>query len=322
MSNPKNDPKFLHLAYHIHDNLFQDRIMIGGFYNWHKVFDGDFSLYRNKAGNLEDYDILFCGLSRPELDGIMISKMRQEIGWDSNTKIVVVIDYARELWVNTFNPWSLERELLQADMIFTAEPSMGRAVTALIQNRRPVFHIPHPSNTDAIQEIAKPTDQRLEAMATIIHRYDNNWYDMFLVDKNLDNIDNHVVLLDPNIELQILAYFKFTKHGFQFTQYLEWVSNLKMVLDSYHKIHTYGRTAVDNASLQLPTVGSDWTWSQKYLWPSLTVPAGDVWSQVAVIKKLLSDNEFYLDAVEYASDKVDLYRYQNRKQDLLNKLYN
>lgn len=210
---------------------------------------------------------------------------------------------------------------MQADMIFTAEPNMGHAVNSVVKGRRPVYHIVHPSNVDNIKEIAKPVDQRLDAMASILHRYDNNWYDLHLVDKNID-IDNHVVMLDSSIELQILAYFKFTKAGFQFTKYLEWVSNMKLVLDSYHKIHTYGRTAVDNASLKLPTVGASWTYAQVDLWPTLTAEPGDVWEQANLINRLIKDKEFYLDAVEYAEEKVEKYRYANRKQEFLDKLYN
>lgn len=282
---------------------------------------GEFSLYNNKIGELEDYDIVFVGLSKPELEGMLLSRMRKEIGWDTKTKLVICIDYARELWASTFNPWYLQQELEQADMIFVAEPSMQSAVKCVVEGKVQVEHIVHPTNVDAIQEIAKPVDQRLDAIASMIHRYDNNWYDVHLVDKNI-GIDNHIILLDPNIELQILAFFKFTKHGFQFTKYLEWVSNLKLVIDSYHKIHTYGRTAIDNASLQLPTVGGDWTYAQLDLWPTITVAAGDVWEQVKVTKKLLNDKDFYLDCVEYAADKVDRYRYDNRKKEFLDKLYN
>lgn len=251
----------------------------------------------------------------------MLSRIRQEIGWDTKTKVVVVIDYAHELWQSTFNPWQLENELMQADMIFTAEPTMGSAVNAIIGGRKPVHHIVHPSNVDAIEQISKPIENRMDQMASIIHRYDNNWLSVHLVDKNL-SIDNHVVLLDPGIELQVLAFFKFTKHGFKFTEYLNWVSQCKLILDSYHKIHTYGRTPVDNASLKMPTVGSDWTYSQQYLWPELTVPAGDVWAQVKIIEKLLKEKEFYTDCVEYASEKVDRYRYPNRVKEFMEKLYN
>ena len=313
-------PKFLHVAAHIHQNLFRDSFMIGGFYNWHLSFKGDFKLYnKGVESHLEDYDILFVGISRPELEGVMISQMRKIIGPNSKTKIVACIDYAIELWQNTFNPNMLENELNQADMIFTAEPMMKSWVEALIGNRRPVYHIPHPSNLDAIAQIAKPIESRSDEIAAIIHRYDQYWLPVYLVSKNLP-WDTTAVLLDPSIEIQILPYFPFTKHGFQFTQYLDWISRKKICFDSYHRIHAYGRTAVDNASLMLPTVGTDWVWGQKYLWPDLTVPAGDVNGEIVLIKKLFNEPNFYLDCIEKAKEKVEIFSYENRVKDFLEKL--
>jgi len=296
--------------------------MIGGFYNWHLAMKGDFKLYSKQVEErLADYDIVFVGISRPELDGVIMSRMRRALGENSKTKLVACIDYAIELWQGTFNPHVLENELMQADMIFTAEPTMQLWVKALIGNRKPVHHIVHPSNIEAIQQIAKPIEQREESIAAIIHRYDNYWLPMYLVAKNLE-WDTTAVLLDPSIEVQILAYFPLTKHGFQFTQYLDWVSRKKVCFDSYHRIHAYGRTAVDNASLQLPTVGTDWVFGQKYLWPDLTVPAGDVNGEIRLITKLFKEPEFYLDCVEKAKENVQLFSYENRKKEFLEKLYN
>lgn len=295
--------------------------MIGGFYGWHLAFGGNFHLFKAKENELENYDILFIGMSRPELEGVTASRIREKIGWESKTKLVICIDYAIELWQGVFQPYNLEKELMQADMIFVSEPMMLSHVRTLLNDRKPVFHIPHPSNLDALRQYYKPKKIRTEEIATIVHRYDNNWLDPFLVTKDLQ-WNNHVVLLDPNRIPELFAFFKYMKPGFEFTQYVDWVSRMWVCLDSYHKIHTYGRTAVDNACLQLPTVGADWTWAQKYLWPDLTAEAGDVYTQKQMIIKLFEDEKFYDDCVEQAMEKVELFSYENRKQDFLNKLYN
>ena len=70
-------PKFLHLAHHIHDTLLSAPLLIGGFYNWHRVMGGEFDLHAHKKGNLKDYDIIFLGLSKPELEGMLISEIRE-----------------------------------------------------------------------------------------------------------------------------------------------------------------------------------------------------------------------------------------------------
>lgn len=321
MTDISATPRFLALGNHIHENLFQVQTCIGGFYSWSVAFNGEFHLHQTKKGRLEEWDIIFLGMSRPELEGVMASQIRKEIGWETKTKLVICIDYAIELWQGTFNPHALEQELMQADMLFVAEPMMLQHVRSLINDRKPVHHILHPSNINNIRRYSKPYEMRTDEIAAIIHRYDNNWLDPYLVIKDLP-WDTHAVLLDPGIQVHLYAYYKFFKEGHEFTQYLDWVSRKKVILDSYHRIHTYGRTPVDNACLGIPTVGADWTYSQKLLWPELTVQCGDTWGQTQMIKKLFEDRTFYDDCVEKAAEIVETYSYENRKQDLLNKLYN
>jgi len=318
-----NNPKFLHIANHRHENLFQAPIMIGGFYNWHLAMEGDFNLFKMKQGTLSDYDVLFIGLSKPELEGTVASIIRREIGpkEGNKTKLVICIDYAIELWQNVFNPFSLENEILQADLVFVSEPQMRKWVCSVVNDRIPVHQIAHPTNIDALRTMYKPRSLRSEEIIALIHRYDNNWMAPYLATKNLP-WNTHAVCLDPNIQQHIWAFFKYLHGGFEFMQYLEWASRKSAVIDSYHRIHTYGRSAVDNACLRLPTVGADWTWAQKFLWPELTVEAGDVHTQGIMLKKLFEDSNFYDECTEFAAEKVEMFSYKNRKEDLLNKLYN
>lgn len=320
MSNA-SDLKFLHIANHRHENLFQAPIMIGGFYNWHLAMNGEFNLYKMKEDSLENYDILFIGMSKPELEGYVASRIREKIGWETKTKLVICIDYSIELWQGVFNPYSLEHELMQGDLIFVSEPMMQSYVNSVLDGRKKVHHIVHPTNIDSVSQFYKPKEIRQEELAVLVHRYDNNWLAPFLATKDLP-WDAHAVFLDPNMIIHLYAYYKYMRGGFEFTQYLDWVSRKMVLVDSYHKIHTYGRTAVDNACLQLPTVGSNWTYSQKYLWPDLTVEAGDVYKQKQLVRKLMENEEFYDTCVEQALEKLETYSYENRKQELLNKLYN
>jgi len=295
--------------------------MIGGFYNWHRAFNGEFHLYKAKEDELENYDIVFIGMSRPELEGVTASRIREKIGWNSKTKLVICIDYAIELWQGVFQPNLLERELMQADMIFVSEPTMLSYVRALLNDRKKVFHIVHPTQVEDLQKLRKPIDMRTDEIVTIVHRYDNNWLAPYLVTKDL-KWNNHVVLLDGKQEMYLYAYFKYMKSGFEFLKYLDWASRKKVVLDSYHKIHTYGRSPVDNACIGIPNVGTDWTYSQKYLWPKLTTQPGYLRDQTELIKKLMTDNSFYKDVIDEATEKVKTFNYENRKKDFLNKLYN
>jgi hypothetical protein len=64
--------KMLHLANHIHHNLFQDDILIGGFYNWHRVFHYPnnfvcWDIHTPKKIKEDKPDVILLGLSRPEM---------------------------------------------------------------------------------------------------------------------------------------------------------------------------------------------------------------------------------------------------------------
>lgn len=330
-----NKIKFLHLANHRHENLFRvnmnrGSVMIGGFYNWHRVFQeegeggetyGQFHLFKAKEKELGNYDILFIGMSLPELKGVVASQIREAIGWNSKTKLVICIDYAIELWQGVFDPYALRQELLQADMLFVSEPVMASYVNAVIDGKKPIHHIPHPTDITSIASMALPKELRTNEIAAVIHRYDNNWLAPFLATKNID-WNTHAVLLDPSIEPHLHAYFKYLLPGQEFIVYMDWLARKKIIIDSYHKIHTYGRSSIDGACLQIPVVGTDWQWAQKYLWPGLTVQPGEVYEQQKIIEKLIRDESFYDDAVDFAISKLNYFSYSERKKDFLTKLYN
>lgn len=334
--NSSDNIKFLHLANHRHENLFQANmnrgsVMIGGFYNWHRAFQkegeggevyGQFNLFRAKQGELNNYDILFIGMSKPELDGQVASQIREEIGKNSNTKLVICIDYAIELWQGVFNPYSLGLELLNADMVFVSEPTMQSYVRSVVNDKIKIYHIPHPTDINAISSLYQPKNLRSDEIVAVIHRYDNNWLAPFLATNNLREWNTHAVLLDASIEPHLHSFFKYTHPGQEFMQYMGWLSRKKVIIDSYHKIHTYGRSAVDGACLQIPVVGGSWQWAQKYLWPELTTEPGQVFEQQEIIRKLMTDDNYYDNVVEQALDKLNFFSYEERKKDFLEKLYN
>lgn len=313
--------KFLHTAMHRHENLFQVPVLISGFYNWHRSFNGDFKLYPSVKGSLESYDIIFIGMSKPELEGATASKIRRELGPNNKTKLVICIDYATELWPSTFNMNMLENELLQADMVFVSEPMMVSAVKSLVNDGITVHQILHPSDINSFKKFSKPRNMKSDEIIALIHRYDNNWISPYLATKDLP-WNTHAVCLDANLEKHLYAYFKYINRGMECLQYMEWASRKAVIIDSYHKIRTYGRSAVEAACIGTPIVGSDVTFAQKMLFPDLTVESGDIRKQSQIITKLFKEKSFYADVVEKANDAVEFFSYENRKKELLNKLYN
>jgi hypothetical protein len=304
-------PKFLHLAHHIHDQLLRAPLLIGGFYNWHRVLSGDFDLYAHKKGSLKDYDIIFLGLSRPEMEGLLISEIREEIGYDSKTLLVVCVDYAIEIWHQTFNMQALRLQLREADIVFTGEPKMRIQLEALIN--KPVFLLEHPTNTRILKDMVAPIEQRQNAVLCLIHRYNNDWIPPYLVVKDMPEIHNYAILLDghPNNQVSKLPFFQFVRPGMEYPQWLEFLKQARVVVDSYHNMHTYGRNIVDCACLKVPVIASNIVHAQPILFPELTTEPNDVLAQRGLLKKLISDEKFYLDVVNYAYDKVDGFGYES-----------
>jgi hypothetical protein len=307
-------PKFLHLAHHIHDQLLRAPILIGGFYNWHRVVSGEFDLLSHKRGKLKEYDIIFLGLSRPEMEGLMISRIREEIGENSNTLIVVCVDYAIEIWHQTFNMHALELELKKADIIFTGEPMMKNQLEAL--TGMPIELVPHPTNTRVVKQFGIPIEQRQPAIVCLIHRYNNDWIPPYLVVKDFKDIHNYAIMLDGSQQNIItkMPFFQFVRPGVDYEPWINFVKQAKIVLDSYHNMHTYGRNVVDCACLKVPVVGTDQVYAQPILFPDLTTKPNDILEQRKLVARLKSDLDFYKKVTDYAFEKVDDFGYDASSQ--------
>ena len=80
----KENLKLLHLANHIHHGLFQDDIVIGGFYNWHRVFHYPnnfvcWDKHTPKKIKEDNPDIILIGLSRPEILSMLPEEINRAI---------------------------------------------------------------------------------------------------------------------------------------------------------------------------------------------------------------------------------------------------
>jgi len=314
---PLNPPKFIHVAYHIHQQLFQDGLMISGFYNWHRAFGGEFAYYSLVRDKIKDYDIIFVGVSKPELDGCIMSRIREDLGPNSKAIVVACVDYAVEMWQNTFLPAQLKYELDKADFIFASEIAMLSHLQALLPHRK-IYHLIHPTDTGQLKRFTKPYDMRRNALLAIIHRYDNNWLDMYLATHSLEKeTDVYAIMLDSGIKVDILKYFKYTKDPESYGRFIEFLSEAKVCTESYHRIHSYGRIPVECACLKVPVVSTDIVTSAKIFWPDTTVLAGDVYGQSKMLERLLHDEEFYINVTEKAYNAIEAVNYPNSVKRLI-----
>lgn len=357
--------KLLHLANHMHHVLFEQRNMIGGFYNWHLVFQqpNNFVSYtspdvHNRIMSGEFNTILF-GISRPEMVADTINNVREIAAKynlqdadilarstgqafhlieerkkiDKEVKIVAHVDYAIQLWHTPmlrefFNPRILSRILSNVDYIFTAEPFMGEWLYSLLGQKRDVYFIPHPTNTFALKQIRENLIKsyggkqfKENSIRAIIHRYDNNWAAPFVVLDFLDKTDLRspipiYVAMDGNqqfvTELRSFGC-DYVEVGTPHEAWIEKLARTRILIDSYHNINTYGRSPVECACLGTPIVGSSATYLQSILFPDTTSEPNSLVKQIEDVKKLLSDEDFYLQVCKKAYNKVEEFNYLNSR---------
>jgi len=111
------DNKWLMLTHHIHKALLENEDCLRtGLYSWIPVFDGNVKHFKETSKQeIRDADIIHINMSGQDIH--LVGEVRDILGNDSKTKIVVNNDYTVELWQSSFDyPPTLRRELQYADM--------------------------------------------------------------------------------------------------------------------------------------------------------------------------------------------------------------
>lgn len=297
--------------------------MIGGFYTWHLAFNahplwtGEFTYTKSKFGKLKDYDIIYVCLAKPEVDGHIATLIRDEIGYKKDSPLLVgAVDYAVEIWDQPFNPLGVREQLAQCDVILASEPALTSSLNALMRERK-VHTVPHPSNLDFLKAHKKDVSQRQFNISCMIHRYDNNWKAIFATvfdvirrkqsGEEMPDLEAIVLAGDKQSEIELMPFFGKVSFGDMYSKQMEHLSRQLMCVDSYHRLHTYGRTVVDCAAIGLPLVGTKLQYLQQKLFPALTTQSYDLCAQQDIIQRLIKDKDFYKEVVDYAFKRVDEY---------------
>ena len=352
--------KPLMLAGHKHHVLYEDDAVIPGFYNWPKVWwtPNNFILWDDVITHDKiiqgNYNVIVGVLSRPECLSFMsdsVQKSRQGFGhtyakaehpslkkenlegWSDTAKdlknslgikMVAGVDYAIQMWheIDTFTPAMLRKNLEPFDFIFVAEPTQGIALYELMNRKKDIYFMPHPTNTYAIKDMLKGHRTKSPTVRCLVHRYDLEWVMPTIatlrVPKVLASHDGkrtNVIFTCLEGHDQFLIQLKSNglqvEAGKKHTEWLKVLADTKVLVDSYHGIKTYGRTPTECACARTPCIGSDATFLQGKLWPELTVKAYDVKKQSDLLERLLKYPKFYQDCVDFAYREVEKVNYDN-----------
>jgi len=309
------DIKYVMITDFIHKSLLEENLNRTGLYNWVQTFDGKISL----PGDIIDYnefDIIHVNMSKQ--DRYLPTKIRKLLKDDSKTFIVANNDYTSELWEGVMEHPDVQAKFYEdADVLFGTEYYQSVALSEITGNK--VYNIPHPANIKRLK--SKYTNEKKPYIAVVWRRYDKFAYIPYLAAKELGV---QLVLIgydrakDPNWYMTESLYDHVVQHT-DYDNYLK-VLNEALVIYNPYTLHSYDRLTVDTAGLGCVVVGSDRTWAMKKCYPNTICDPYDVRENKELLKKVLSDKEFYDSVRKYASEKVEYFNQENSKLRLLNSL--
>jgi hypothetical protein len=308
--------KYVLVTDFIHQSLLDEHLVRTGLYMWQNVFRGTVKNLQD-IENINDFDIVQVNLSGQDmrLVGDVKSKLTNE-----KTKVVANNDYTSEMWSASFpHPSTVKREVADADMVFGTEYFQSTALSEIIG--RTVYVIPHPCDVKRLKTLEKP--EQKDIISTIWRRYDKHSYVPSLAVKNV-GLRTHLIGYDKSQDAKVWMTTTLYDKVYQGTNYDDFCKQLaqsKIVYNPF-TFHSYDRAGVDCAALGVALIGSNRTQSNVLCYPHTSVDPYDVKGARQLIKRLLTDEDFYKMVVETAKEKSEFYNHQNSKQRYLEALYN
>lgn len=300
------DIKYLLVTNYIHHQLLDEELARTGLYQWLNVFNGEVKCPRDVL-DYSKYDIVQVNMSKQDIG--LVTDIRDELGPDSKTKLVLNNDYTTEMWGNTFEqPNVVGRETHGADMIFGTEYYMCTAMTEM--TGRTCYVIPHPADIRRLKSLA-PVPVR-NVISTIWRRYDKNSLIPSFVARN-HGLTTQLLGFDKNQEPRtwsVTPLYDYVFAGTNFFDFCDQLRESKVVYDPF-TFHSYNRAMVDCAALGVPVVASDRTQSVNVCYPFTKVDPWDVKGAREMIDRLLTDEEFRQKVVNTARERSEFYNHEN-----------
>lgn len=310
------DIKYLLTTCYVHDQLLQENLARTGLYQWVNVFRGDVK-YPRDVVNYNDYDLIQVNMSTQDIH--LVGDIRDVIGKDSKTKLVLNNDYTTEMWGNAFDwPSTITREIRNADMLFGTEYFQASALSEL--SGRTVHVIPHPADVKRMKSLAPLKKKNI--ISTIWRRYDNFYYIPHLVTRN-HGLTTQLIGYDKNMDRKTFVATTLYDTVLAATNVFQFMDQMRTSLIVYDPFtfHSYSRSTVDTAALGVAVVGSNRTQSMQICYPHTCVDPYDVIRGRELIDKLIHDKDFYDLVVKTALENVEFYNHVNSRHRYLKALY-
>jgi hypothetical protein len=286
-----------------------------GLYQWCPTFGGAVYLFNEVKDNLENFDIIQVNLSAQDFH--LVNNIKERLK-SSSTKIVANCDYTTELWQSSFDYIdTMKRELSGADMVFGTEPMMAGALQTLIN--RKVHIMPHPTDVKRLKTLSCPDKD--DYISVNWHRYDN--FSMIPA-ITVRDLGKKLQLIGYNISADKKRYvtgylYDRIVAGTNFLDFTDILMKSPIVFEPF-TLNSYGRTTTETAALGVPTVGSNRVESVRRCFPKTCLDPYDVIGNRKMVKRVLTDEKFKNEVIEYAKEACEFYNKENSRNRYLTAL--
>ena len=309
------DIKYLMVTDFVHKSLLEENLNRTGLYNWIQTFNGKIS----KPGDVEDYnefDIVHVNMSKQ--DRHLPATIRKALKADSKTMIVCNNDYTSELWEGNYEHPDVQAKYYEdGDILFGTEYYQSVALAEITGKK--VYNLPHPSNIVRLKTLA--TTEKKNYIAVVWRRYDKFAYVPFLAAKEL-GLQTVLIGYDRAQDAHWHITESMYDHVIYHTDYDKYIKILAeaMIVYNPYTLHSYDRLGVDCAGMGVAVVGTDRTWAMKHCYPKTMCDPFDVRATKDLLKKLMTDRDFYNKIRGHAQHKAEYFNQENAKLRLLNSL--
>jgi len=329
-----------------------DKITRPGSFQWYRVFEADPEwtgevrhIRTLSYEELRNYDIIHINLCGASLD--LVERVKRTIE-GSKAKLILNVDYPpdspqfREAF---YSPNAFLQALYQADFIFAQEPYQQALLTYLINNtklsgvKNPFLErdlkvplIPHPVNVRQLKSLRVPFEERQDRLLYCFHRYERQqhipgWLTLKLRLPTGEYIPRYMVNFLPDERLRdiVAPLFLFDFCGSVTTEanwlkYIYTLAHSTIGFEYYVGVHSHARFPSECACLGLPCVGTDRSYSMRTLFPMTCHDPLDLEGIRNSLERLLKDEKFYRDVVDYADKAVEEFNWANSKARLLDEM--
>jgi len=294
-------------------------LKLSGLYLWKEAFkqngkSGEINTFWRRE-DLENYDIVHINYTPSNIS--LPTVVRNELGKDSDTKLVINVDLDVSHWSASwaYHINELMRELPLADKIFHVEPVGTKTLSHLLNTK--IDTLPHPVDVTNLYDYIQPV--REEVIGSIFHRYTGETTTHYISQKNIP-LRRYLFGYTPISKQPMVANAGMYDQIFMqkgFTEHIEEFSTIKIGCDLYSG-YTFGRAVVEMAALGIPAVVSNTIAAANYLFPDTTVSPFDTEGAEKLFKKLYEDMDFANTVIKQAHDLCGWYNLRNSYDRFVN----